>query len=73
MELEQLHKVNRHSSQKSKSRYDTFFDCDDVRTSWIVIISPVSAVDAALPASLTWTPEFALKIPRLVESPRPTQ
>ena len=46
--------------------YDTFFDCDECKKDyWIVIISPVSAIDASLPTSLTWVPSFAVNIPRV--------
>ena len=46
--------------------YDTFFDCDECKKDyWIVIISPVSAIDFALPTSLTWVPTFAANIPRV--------
>ena len=46
--------------------YDTFFDCDECKKEyWIVIISPVSAIDASLPTSLTWVPTFAVNIPRV--------
>ena len=46
--------------------YDTFFNCDECKKEyWIVIISPVSAIDARLPDSLTWVPSFAVNIPRV--------
>ena len=44
--------------------YAAFDDCDECkRDYWVVIISPVNAVDFFRPNSLTWAPSFAVSIP----------